>query len=158
MKKGLVKSCGCLNSELAANRKRTHDKTGTVEWVAWCHAKQRCSDPGDKRWLDYGGRGIHVCDEWRDDFPAFLAHIGKKPSRHHSIDRIDVNGDYEPGNVRWATKIQQANNCRNNRRIEWRGEIKTLAEWCRELRLPFMKMYHRIVVHHWTPDRAFSKP
>ncbi len=76
--------------------------------------KGRCHDPRNNRYAEYGARGITVCEEWRNDFAAFFAHVGERPSVKHSIDRIDVNRVYEPGNVRWASIVQQANNKRSN--------------------------------------------
>jgi hypothetical protein len=75
----------------------------------------RCENPNVERYPYYGGRGIKVCDEWRNEFEAFLRDMGRKPSLEHSIDRIDVNGNYEPGNCRWATAEVQANNKRRSR-------------------------------------------
>jgi hypothetical protein len=81
--------------------------------------KRRCLSPKDWQWKDYGGRGIRVCDEWMNDFRKFFKDIGPKPDPDYSIDRIDVDGHYEPGNVRWATAIVQANNRRNRKKEEW---------------------------------------
>jgi len=77
--------------------------------------KARCHNPNNPKFLDYGGRGIFVCDEWLYDFPAFYDHIGPKPSDAHSVDRINNNLGYQPGNVRWATAEEQANNRRQAR-------------------------------------------
>lgn len=89
-----------------------HGMTGTPEHHAWIAMKMRCHNPNDKDFEAYGGRGISVCKEWQQSFTAFMSCVGKRPGRNYSIDRIDVNGDYEPLNVRWATKSQQTSNQR----------------------------------------------
>lgn len=109
-----------------------HGQSHTPEWYAWCGMRQRCNDKASKSYVDYGGRGIKVADEWHD-FAAFFAHVGKKPSPKHSLERIDNDGDYRPGNVRWATKLEQAHNTRANRHITANGITKTMAEWARDL-------------------------
>lgn len=112
-------SCGCLRREatsmMAVRYHRTHGQTKTREFVAWPSAKSRCTSPTNKNFNNYGGRGITMCDEWLHDFPAFWAHIGPCPSGL-TLDRIDNDGHYEPGNVRWATHAQQAANRRKARR------------------------------------------
>jgi hypothetical protein len=87
----------------------------TREFVAWCAAKERCFNPNAEKYADYGGRGITMAVEWIDNFAAFLAHIGPKPDPDMSLDRIDVDGSYEPGNVRWATASEQRLNQRRMR-------------------------------------------
>lgn len=87
-----------------------HGLTKTVEYRAWHSMKQRCLNPKCRRWNKYGGRGIAICQKWLDSFEAFLADMGPRPSPDHSIDRIDNDGDYEPGNCRWATRSQQQQN------------------------------------------------
>jgi len=82
----------------------------TPEYRAWLNAKRRCDNTGVPDFYRYGGRGIRMCEEWLHDFAAFLSHIGPKPAPHLSLDRIDPDGDYCPGNVRWATAKEQANN------------------------------------------------
>lgn len=113
--KGLTKSCGCLIRELNVQKWTTHGESHrTPEWRAWQNMKARCTNPKIKQWKDYGGRGISVCPEWGDSYEAFLAYVGRKPSPQHSLDRFPNNdGNYEPGNVRWATTKEQVNNRRN---------------------------------------------
>lgn len=102
----------------------------TAEYAAWNGIKARCGNPKDKGYKNYGGRGIRVCPEWHDSFEAFLRDIGPRPSEDHSIDRYPNNdGNYEPGNVRWATWSEQCRNRRTSRRITRNGETKTLREW-----------------------------
>lgn len=91
---------------------RTHGRSRTAEYNSWIGMKMRCLNPGDSRFADYGGRGIRVCDRWRHSFEAFLGDLGLKPSPAHSLDRINVDGNYEPGNVRWADASMQTKNRR----------------------------------------------
>lgn len=111
-----TRSCGCLYRErrYTANLRHGDFRGGrrTKEYRAWESMKRRCLSPKAQSYRWYGKRGIRVCDEWLHDFPAFLKHIGRAPSPKHSIDRIESDGNYEPGNVRWATATEQSRNRR----------------------------------------------
>lgn len=112
LRSGASRSCGCEANERLAARLVTHGQSRSPEYRTWGGMVQRCTNPRGTEWANYGGRGIEVCAEWRESFEAFLAHVGPKPTPSHSIDRIDVNGNYEPGNVRWATQPEQNANRR----------------------------------------------
>lgn len=98
------------------------------EYAAWASMKSRCLNQSARNFADYGGRGIQVCDRWRDSFEAFLADMGTRPSTKHSIDRIDNDGNYEPGNCRWALPLAQCRNKRSNHLVEWQGQTMTVTE------------------------------
>lgn len=109
---GKSQSCGCLSVIAAAVRESTHGDTDSAEYACWCGIIARCENPNVQNWARYGGRGISICDRWRNSYAAFLSDMGRKPSREHSIDRIDNDGNYEPGNCRWATATEQRRNQR----------------------------------------------
>ena len=110
---GHTKSCGCLHTAMLRAR-ATHGQRHAPEYASWAHIIQRCTNKNNISWPDYGGRGIKICDEWRHDFAAFYKHIGPKPTPLHTVERIDNDGHYTPGNVCWATKAEQN---RNRRKI-----------------------------------------
>lgn len=155
LRSGRARSCGCLSSEVTASRNRTHGMSKTPEYRTWKRMKKRCMNANTPDYHLYGGRGIKVCDAWLDDFMRFYTDMGPRPSRRHSIDRIDSNGNYEPANCRWATAVQQARNTSRNVRVEYRGESKTVKEWCDDLGLPYYTVKSRIA-DGWNIADAFE--
>ena len=115
LRKGKVKSCGCFRKERASQGLpgTRHGKTKSKEYRTWASMKTRCLNPRYSRYPDYGGRGIHICDRWLRSFESFMADVGPAPGLEYSLDRYpNNNGNYEPGNVRWATRSQQQRNKR----------------------------------------------
>lgn len=115
LNRGDAKSCGCYHSELLTAANTTHGFSKSSECGIWYSMKQRCFNPKSKRYADYGGRGITMADAWRESFDTFYADMGPRPSSKHSIDRINNDGNYEPGNCRWATATEQARNQRKRK-------------------------------------------
>jgi hypothetical protein len=117
----VLKSCGCRWVESSTAAKIKHGEASVAdkspEYQTWVHMIGRCENPNIERYPRYGGRGIKVCRRWRTSFTNFLADMGRRPSSVHSIDRINNDGNYEPGNCRWATRVEQANNKSNSRRV-----------------------------------------
>lgn len=99
------------------------------EFAAWRGMRHRCNSPKNSAWKNYGGRGIKVCERWQSSYEAFLADVGRRPSPTHSLDRIDVNGNYEPDNVRWATRDEQSQNQRRRITIEQARRVKRLLSF-----------------------------
>lgn len=124
---GTTRSCGCLRG----HHLRTHGQTKLPEYTVWAAMLARCRNPKATNYRFYGGRGIRVCDRWHH-FPHFLADVGRKPDTSMTLDRIDGNGNYEPGNVRWASRLQQAQNVRHNVNITARGKTQSISVWSRE--------------------------
>lgn len=110
---------------------RQNPRTRMPEYRAWAAMKSRCSNPKEKCSAYYLGRGITVCEEWKASFSAFLEHIGPRPSAKHSLDRIDNDGHYEPGNVRWVTQREQLLNRRGTRMVEVGGQSMALSDYAR---------------------------
>lgn len=143
-----INSCGCVNRERSRQfyLKKGHNKSRrAVEYNSWDGMHQRCYNPKNKRYPSYGGRGIIVCDRWKGTggFINFIADMGKKPTLKHSLDRIDVNGNYEPSNCRWATNTEQNRNKRENVKFEYEGKLYLMDELALKLGTTYNKVrYH----------------
>jgi len=141
---GNVRSCGCLSSDLSRERATKHGACATKEYHAYRSMKDRCYRVSHEYYSKYGAKGVSVCSEWLESFDNFLNDMGKAPSKEHSLDRIDNDGNYEPSNCRWATKQEQSVNRSNTVWIEFNGEMKHLAEWSRVLGVSSITLQNRI--------------
>lgn len=152
-----TKSCGCLRKDMAINRNIRHGKRHTRLYRVYSNIKGRCYNVNNKRYHDYGSRGITMCDEWKNNFMSFYdwsMNNGYKDTL--TIDRIDVNGNYEPNNCRWVDYKTQNRNKRNNRCIVINGESHCLSEWCEILGLNLNTVRSRIYNRKWTIERALG--
>lgn len=161
LRNGRSQSCGCLNSELASIRATKHGdcKNYKIQRLnqIWRGMKDRCRNKNNPNYKNYGGRGIEVCKEWLESYEAFRDWALANGYRDDlSIDRIDVNGNYEPYNCRWATWEQQANNTRLTIYITAFGQTKTLSDWSRETGIKRGTILDRISKHGWPPERAVT--
>lgn len=141
IKTGTTQSCGCLAREVAANllrgntTQRTHHKSQTPEYGSWGGMKQRCTNPNSVKYPTYGGRGIKVCDSWMNSFNNFFTDMGRKPSRRHTLHRIDNDGNYEPSNCEWATPKVQGRNTTRTVFVEIDGIRLCLSGWYEKLNI-----------------------
>lgn len=155
-----TKSCGCLKLESDKTKKNhlKHGKSKTRLYKIWIDIKRRCDDEWRESYKYYGGRGITYCNEWRD-FDAFEKwSISHGYANDLSIDRIDVNGNYEPKNCRWVTNTIQANNTRRNHYLTYSGKNQSMAEWAREYNLPYEVLRDRINRLNWDIEKALTTP
>jgi len=156
---GRTRSCGCLADEDKRLRGLIHGHAvggeTTPEYDAWRMMVARCRDPRNCNYHHYGARGITVCDAWADSFQTFLLAVGPKPGPEYSIGRIDNDGNYEPGNVRWENPVQQANNRRTNRKVTAFGRTQNLKEWAIELGMPRQTIADRLA-RGCTPEQALT--
>ena len=161
LRSGNTKSCGCYRSELVSARNFKHGR-GTAKnktYNTWIHLKHRCFNSNDKQFCDYGGRGISVCDEWRNDFKTFYDwSMSHGYNDTLTIDRIDVNGNYEPSNCRWVTMKEQCRNKRNNRLLTFNGKTQCIVDWSNDLQIDRRTITKRIDVLGWTVEKALSTP
>lgn len=161
LRSGAIRSCGsCAKSATGSvwNIRHGDTKGGRTspEWRSWNCMIQRCTLKSHDSYPNYGGRGVVVCERWMS-FVSFLADMGRKPSRKHTIDRMDTNGNYEPGNCRWATPAEQARNRRNSIYVEHNGESLTTGEWSARLGASANLVRERLL-RGWSSADAVSIP
>lgn len=153
-----TKSCGCLKDEKLIQRSTTHNQRHTKLYEVWKTMKQRCFNPNNSSYKNYGGRGIIVCDNWKNSFQSFYDwSIQNGYKTNLSIDRINNNKDYCPENCRWADRQTQSNNTRTNHYITCNNETKTLADWVRSSNLKYGCVFNRIK-KGWSIDKALNTP
>lgn len=146
---GGTKSCGCL-------RGKAHGLRYTPEYYAWGNMIKRCYNPNNNQYQNYGKRKIKVCQRWRESFLAFLEDMGERPSKNHSIDRKENNGNYCKENCRWATPSQQQRNSRQNRILKYKGRAMCVTAWAEELGLKPALIFTRLW-RGWNIKRALTE-
>lgn len=150
---GHTKSCGCLLN----HDKSTHNLSYTRIYKIYINMKQRCYNKNHNYYRDYGARGIAVCDEWKDDFMSFYDwSMANGYKDNLTIDRINVDGNYEPNNCRWISNKQQQRNKRNTKYVTYKGVTKPLKEWCEILGIKYSTTWNRINILKWSIERAFE--
>lgn len=135
----------------------TGSKTKHPLYACWCSMKDRCLNKKNISYRNYGGRGITVCLQWQLSFLTFARDMGLRPTSKHSIDRIDNDGNYEPGNCRWATRREQSSNRRDSVLLTYDGRTMPLAHWAREIKITPESLNHRIALG-WTDEQVLTTP
>ena len=164
LKKNLCRSCGCLSKEATTERNYKHGMTNTRLFSVWMNIKDRCYCKTNKAYKYYGARGIKMCPEWKDNFMAFYEWSmanGYNPNAERgkcTIDRINVNGDYEPSNCRWISIKEQERNRRDTHYISYNGTAKSIAEWSEITGINYGTLYSRINDSHWSVEKALETP
>lgn len=156
---GHIVSCGCYNDERRIEAHTKHGMSNKKMYATWLSRRRRCYDTRCPAYKNYGGRGITMCDRWRDDFGAFYEDVSKMPHYGevgYTLERIDNNGNYCPENCCWATAKQQSNNRRSNVMIAYLGRTQTLGQWVEELGLNYKRTRKRIRDLNWSAERAFT--
>lgn len=158
LRRGKVRSCGCLRREV----RTTHgtfsggNRKYPPEYRAWVAMKQRCLNPKTKHYEDYGGRGITVDKKWLNDFAAFYADMGPRPTLTHTLERKDNNENYTPANCRWASRGEQVRNRRSTRMLTHKGENRCLKDWASIIGISYSTLRHR-VNNKWPVDDIFER-
>lgn len=158
--RGLTTSCGCWMRECSLKRSTKHGAAPrnhpTPEYRTWVYMHERCMNPGNHKYPDYGARGITIDALWLHDFPQFLADMGPRPSPRHSIEHRDNDGPYSPTNCYWATPHEQARNTRHNVFLTWNNQTHCLTDWARILGITCNNLRRRL--RNWTYDKVFTTP
>ena len=156
LRKGRTVSCGCFNQD----RKTKHGMATTKLHGVWNAIIQRCNNPQDKAYSNYGERGISICSEWQRNFKSFHDHATRLPhygEKGRSLDRINNALDYQPGNVRWATRKEQQRNRRANRYLTHNGKTQCISAWAEEIDINVATLYRRLEMG-WSTEKTLTKP
>lgn len=152
-----TRSCGCLQRDITGDSRRSHGMSETRIYSIWCNMRTRCQNPNSERYPDYGGRGIEICKRWQS-FQDFYADMGDPPSKTHTLDRIDNDGNYCPENCRWATPSEQNSNTKANHVIEYDGKKMTITQWGKYVGIKYITIFARIDRLGWSVERALTTP
>ena len=155
---GRTQSCGCLHREIAVTSGTKHKGFGTRLYRIWTNMHTRCTNPKNKNYARYGGRGIQVCSNWSNFEPFRDWAMSNGYDESLTLDRKDNNGNYCPENCQWTTQKRQANNTRKTLLIEWNGEAKPLSDWSEQLGIPRQALRKRIRNRKWSVEKAFTTP
>ena len=158
---GQTTSCGCRRKQILADttkKNTTHGLSNSEIYHRWSGMKSRCYNPNDNEYQNYGGRGIAICEEWKDFINFYNWAINNGYSENLTIDRINVNGNYEPDNCRWTDYKIQGNNTRRNHYLTYDGTTKTMSQWADILGMSYYTLRARINQYHWSVERAFETP
>lgn len=162
IKSGDLASCGCLKEEQnirnLADHRRTHGKTETRLYGIWCKMKRRCEAINDPAYINYGGRGIKICDEWHDFQNFYDWAVANGYQDDLTIERVDYNKGYSPDNCTWITLGEQTWNKRDTRKVVVNGKAVPLKEACRQLGLPYKTIHLRITRYGMSFDEAIARP
>lgn len=157
---GVTKSCGCLQRDSMSARASKHHGSGTRLYAIWNSMRQRCNNPRSRAYQNYGGRGISICPEW-DDYDTFrkwaysAGYDDGSPRGTHTLDRIDVNGQYSPDNCRWTTMKAQSSNKRDTIYLSYMGQRKTLTDWSNETGIAYSTLWKRRL-YGFSPERILD--
>lgn len=157
LSRGKIKSCGCLQYGRSIKHGHALKSNKSKEYTIWLGIRDRCYRINNPAYPNYGGRGITVCDEWRNDFNKFFSDMGFCPEGH-SLDRKNNDAGYSKENCRWATRLEQNNNTRANRNLTFKGRTQTVSKWSRELNIHPGVIRNRIVSLDWSVEEALSTP
>lgn len=165
LKSGDTKSCGCLRKEVTRNTGCQNVEHGhcannheSMTYGSWHSMIQRCTNPNNKDYRNYGGREITVCDRWRNSFQNFLEDMGEHPGSGYSLDRKDNEKGYCKENCRWATPTEQSRNKQNNLYMTYDGKRQLLVEWSEETGIPYKTLWERSYKLGWSTERALTTP
>lgn len=159
LRNGRTQSCGCLHLETLLKTTKTHGMAGTRIYIIWQNMKERCYNKNAVGFSNYGGRGITVCDEWKESFECFYNWaVLNGYSDSLTIERIDVNGDYFPDNCKWISLKEQGFNKTNSHYLTYNGITKTIAEWADEMGMNYDTLHARIKYRGWSIEKALTTP